>query len=85
MWRIINYEILEIIRTWIGWLITRKVNKILSQILLEDIDFSGAELNLIIKSMRKLKDHADDFLSRYDEENDSNQYNENLSQEYSFQ
>ena len=64
---------------------TRKVNKILSQILLEDIDFSGAELNLIIKSMRKLKNHADDFLSRYDEENDSNQYNENLSQEYSFQ
>jgi ParB family transcriptional regulator, chromosome partitioning protein len=64
---------------------TRKVNKILSQILLEDIDFAGTELNLIIKSMRKLREHADDFLSRYDEDNSSNQYDEETTEESSFQ
>jgi ParB family transcriptional regulator, chromosome partitioning protein len=64
---------------------SRKVNKILAQILLEDIDFNGADLNLVIKSMRKLREHADDFLSRYDEEDYSRSEQNDYVEESSIQ
>jgi ParB family transcriptional regulator, chromosome partitioning protein len=58
----------------------RKVNKILSQILLEDIDFSGTDLNIIIKNMIKLRDHATDFLDRYNEEEMSSNSDHDLEE-----
>lgn len=47
---------------------TKKMNKLVSQILLEDIHFEGKDLDIIIKDMKKLMSEGQDFLNRYDEE-----------------
>lgn len=47
---------------------TKKMNKLLTQILLEDIHFEGKELNTILKDMVKLREEADEFINRYSDE-----------------
>ncbi|MCO4793139.1 MAG: ParB N-terminal domain-containing protein [Bacteriovoracaceae bacterium] len=47
---------------------TKKMNKLISQIILEDIQFEGKDLNIIIKDMKKLMTEGQDFLNRYDED-----------------
>jgi ParB family transcriptional regulator, chromosome partitioning protein len=65
---------------------TKKMNKLISQILLEDIQFEGKDLDIIVKDMKKLMEEGQDFLNRYDEENyapmgaDSDSYEESSFQ-----
>ena len=47
---------------------TKKMNKLVSQILLEDIHFEGKDLDIIVKDMKKLMSEGQDFLNRYDDE-----------------
>lgn len=46
--------------------LSRKVNKVMSQILLEDIQFDGADLTGIIINIQKMKEDCEEFLNRYD-------------------
>lgn len=56
-----------------------KMNKSLSKILLEDIEYFGPEKNLIWRELRKLQDRVESFFEAHDDENSSEDESETMS------